>query len=171
MIKKSFGYILLIFGIGLICQGFFHFAKRQGYIKSDGVAITNPDQPQAIIIPKSKIDLPVQATRIENKKWPTSEIGVSYLENSGKFGFSGNHVFYGHNWKNLLGNLDKTKVGDEIIIKSSQSKLYTFRVKYVGVVESGDVSILQDTQKERLTLYTCTGFLDSKRLVVIAEPS
>jgi len=81
----------------------------------------------------------------------------------------GNSIFYGHNWTSLLGNLVNAKPGQEISIAFGSGEIERFKISYVQVVKPSQTDILNQTNDRRITLYTCTGFLDSKRLVVVAN--
>ncbi len=172
MFKKFLSALFFISGIFLISLGFVDLAKRQGIITPEEV-IPSPslatEEPLLIFLPKVGIKLPIYPTEIKDRKWPTTESGVSYIKDSGRLGVSGNLVMYGHNWKNLLGSLKNSKVGDTLDIFSNQNKNHSYVIKYVATVDAKDVSILADTSSERITLYTCTGLLDSQRFVVVAE--
>ena len=127
--------------------------------------------PTRIQIPDLQIDLPVIPAQIVNGHWQTTSSGVSYLTTSARPGQPGNSIFYGHNWPRLLGGLKKIKPGSVIIINTSADHFpVLFRVIDVKTVSPTDVSILASTTRSQLTLYTCTGFSDSLRLVVIAYP-
>ena len=180
MFKKIFSTLFLILGIFFIFQGLFDISKRLGLYKVP-ITANNSDirdlrteistVPTKIAINSISLSLPVEPTLIENGQWPTSQVGVSFLKNSGTIGLPGNLIFYGHNWKNLLGSLKKVKVGDSIVLNNSSNENFAYSVLYVAEVDPADVSILKDTADERITLYTCSGWLDNKRLVVVAQKS
>jgi sortase A len=119
-------------------------------------------------IPALSVNLPVEEAKINNGVWAVSSKGVSHLNQSVNPGFPGNSIFYGHNWKSLLGTLWKIKIGNEILVADAEGQEMTFYVSEVKRVEPNDISILEDTTEPTLTLYTCAGFMDSKRLVVTA---
>lgn len=125
-------------------------------------------RPLTISIPSANITLPIYPARIVNNRWEDTKDGVSYLASSPLPGARGNSILYGHNWTTLLGNLTKVKPGDTITIAFTSGTTKQFIVKFVSVVTPDETHILDQTNDERLTLYTCTGFLDSKRLVVTA---
>ncbi len=124
--------------------------------------------PTGIVIPSAHIWLPVFLTNVENHTWKTSNSGVSFLSNGIKPGDHGNAVFYGHNWPNLLGNLKLVTPGDTIQIISNTGVIQDFTVSTVQQVSPLDISVLKQTEDKRITVYTCIGFLDSRRLVVVA---
>jgi len=124
--------------------------------------------PVSISIPALGISLPVYPATIEKGKWQDTKNGVSYLTSSAVPGEAGNTILYGHNWPALLGNLRKIKPGDKILVTLFEKKMQVYTVKYITVVTPDQTHILDATLDKRLTLYTCTGFLDSKRFVVTA---
>lgn len=124
--------------------------------------------PTEIIIDSQKIHLPILSTHLDNGKWIVTSKGVSYLDSSPVPGQKGNSILYGHNWSNLLGNLPKVKVGDRIIIKYSNGSSKDFFISKTQTVNPNQTEILNQTDSTQITLYTCTGFLDSKRFVVTA---
>ena len=126
------------------------------------------DKPVLLTLGELGITLDIYPAAINNGKWETTTKGVSYLTPSAISGETGNTIFYGHNYKNILGNLKKAKPGQIIQIKSSDGIRKKFRIEYVQIVNANQTGILDQTKDSRLTLYTCTGFLDSKRLVVTA---
>lgn len=125
--------------------------------------------PSGIIISSINVWLPIYPSKIQNGKWETSRKGVSYLLNGVTPGEKGNAIFYGHNWPNLLGSLSRVKPGDTIQIVNMDGHTKNFVVSTVQEVTPNDTSVLSQTTDKRLTLYTCTGFLDSERLVVVAR--
>jgi LPXTG-site transpeptidase (sortase) family protein len=127
--------------------------------------------PTRISIPDLEIDLPVVPARITGGHWPTTSLGVSYLTGSARPGQPGNSIFYGHNWPRLLGKLKNIRTGQNIIIyTTSDTDPLKFQVSRVVTVSPENISILAPAPYPQLILYTCTGFSDSQRLVVIARP-
>lgn len=90
-------------------------------------------------------------------------------------GQKGNAVIIGHRFLNLppakdtFFNLDKVKIGDEIVLKHKEGE-WRYIVTEIKVVDENDISVVKDTDDYRLTLITCTPLWTSeKRLVVIAK--
>jgi LPXTG-site transpeptidase (sortase) family protein len=135
--------------------------------------VTSADQgvvvPTRIEIPRLSVHLPIYGANLDNNHWETTEIGVSYLVSSPAPGQVGNSVMYGHNWPNLLGNLRHIVPGDEIVIHMGEEPI-KFAVTYTMVVPGSNTTVYQETADTRLTLYTCTGFFDKDRFVVVAHP-
>jgi len=120
-------------------------------------------------IPSVGIDLPVVPVQLSNNIFPTTDKGISYLVSSPIPGETGNSVFYGHNWTSLMGNLVNVHPGEPIIITFSNHTEKKFVIAYTITVTPDETHILKDTADHRITVYTCTGFLDSKRFVAVGE--
>lgn len=126
--------------------------------------------PESIQIPSISANLSIIPTTIHGKSWETTSNGVSYLKSTPPPGSVGNSVMYGHNWKSLLGNLHQVKPGQKIVITMNDGVKKEFKVEYTAVVDPSQTYIIDNTKDTRVTIYTCTGFLDSKRFVVVALP-
>jgi sortase (surface protein transpeptidase) len=126
-------------------------------------------QPIGLKITAIDLALSITPAEIENNKWQAFPNAISYLKTTAIPGAKGNSVLYGHNWPNLLADLKKVKPGDNINIIYSDNSSKDFEVEYVTKVSPSETSILKDSPDNRITLYTCAGFLDSERLVVIAK--
>ena len=76
---------------------------------------------------------------------------------------------YGHNTKDVLGRLWKVQVGDIVEVTDSGGNTYKFEIFERKEVKPNTVDILESTQDSRLTIYTCSGFLDTARFVVAGK--
>ncbi len=128
-----------------------------------------PNPPVRIKINDLGIDLPVIASKIKNNQWETTGIGVSWLSTSPIPGDIGNSILYGHNWTSLLGNLVNARAGQLITVYYQNGSQKSFEVEALAAVNPDDIHILDPSPDERITLYTCTGLMDSKRFVVVAK--
>lgn len=115
------------------------------------------------------IDLPVTEGEMKDNRWPTSTKNLIHVSTTKLPGSPGNSVIYGHNWESQLGDLDQIKVGDTIEVVLSDGSKKIFQVSQIAEVSPNQSDLLKDSIDTRLTLYTCSGFLDSKRLVVVAQ--
>lgn len=116
--------------------------------------------PEELIIKSLNIDLPVYKANYKNGKWETINNGVSY----------NNRVFYGHNWPNLLGKITNIKPNQKIQVIYNNKKIKDFSVFSTSIITSANSNILErNLDNSIITVYTCTGFLDSKRFVVLAR--
>lgn len=121
-----------------------------------------------MILEKLNKVLPVYMAEVANNRWETTDKGISYLRSSAIPGEIGNSIFYGHNWKSILADLPTIEPGDMIVLSMDDGSALRYEVEFIQIVEPTDTNILNQSEDMRLTLYTCTGFLDSKRFVVTA---
>ncbi len=138
------------------------------FLKTATVTSEN-DLPIGLIIPALGLELPILPARLNGNKWEASDKGVSYLVSSPRPGEVGNSILYGHNWPNLLGSMNLVRPGDAIEIVFADGVRKSFVTNYTSLVNPSETQILAPTRDRRLTLYTCAGFLDSKRFVVTAS--
>lgn len=125
--------------------------------------------PVRILIPKSNIDISVIPAKIVNGYWEISETTASYGLGSGTPGTKSNTVIFAHTRDGLFYNLKDTKVGDVVYV-FSKNKWFRYKVNDITAVYPNQIEVIQPTKNETLTLYTCTGFNDEKRLIVTAIP-
>jgi LPXTG-site transpeptidase (sortase) family protein len=178
---KTLSYLLIIFGILWCLMGgyylwqrnqpqrlqFQHFEQKQQIVQKDG---DNQDvsPPQQVIIKDVAINLPLIPSKVTDDSWETTYQGASYLASSPIPGQEGNSIIYAHNWMSLFGNLTKVKPGQTVEIVYANRSKRKFIVSKTAVVSPTESTILAQSKDKRVTLYTCTGFLDSKRFVVVA---
>lgn len=156
-----------------------HNPGRVAFAHAPATRTATPNDPQTVETMFSNparvksaqlgFDLPVEATRIQNGTWETSKNAVSYLASSPIPGSQGNSILYGHNWPGLLGKLTKAKPGDIIEVVDGRGATNRFRIDSTAVLSPKDASVLNNTDDTRITIYTCTGFLDTKRFVATAQ--
>lgn len=126
--------------------------------------------PIAIGIPAINISLPIDEGQVAGNVWQVSDTHANHLSSSASPGEGGNIVIYGHNKPKILGKLDLVQIGDAITLTSGTGQKYTYSVTKKIVVSPNQVEVIKSTGEPLLTVYTCTGFLDSKRLVIQAKP-
>jgi len=107
---------------------------------------------------------------IDDEVWQVSEKGASHLSISANPGEKGNIVIYGHNKNNLFGPIRWLEKGDSIKVINEEEKEFLYKVVGTVQVNPTELEYVLPKEKEILTLYTCDGFLDSRRYVVLAEP-
>jgi len=161
------GLLLLFFGAYLVFQRYSPKTLEFKDLKTTQ-ALNSNITPVRIIIPSVKIDNGVYKAKINNGQWETTDKGISYLVSSPIPGEKGNSILYGHNWESLLGKLTGVKPGEKIDIIMSNGEKKIFTIQFTSVVDPNETHILSQTKDNRLTIYTCAGFLDSKRFVATA---
>lgn len=125
--------------------------------------------PQRVVLPSVAIDLSVVEAPVVNGYWELSDTSASHGVGSANPGENGNIVIFAHAREGLFMNLRNMKVDDTIYILS-QDKWFRYKVTEYKLVDPSAVETIAPTSMETLTLYTCDGFLDSKRLIVVAKP-
>jgi LPXTG-site transpeptidase (sortase) family protein len=129
----------------------------------------NYQLPRQIIIPSINIDIPIVPAEIIDGYWETASDSASFGLGSAYPGQPGNTVIFGHATNDLFGPLRKLKKKD-LIYLLTDNQWFSFRVEEIKIVLPNQVEVVSPTKDKRLTLYTCTGFNDSHRLVLIAKP-
>lgn len=125
--------------------------------------------PTQLIIKKLSIDLAIYPAKINKQRWETTTQGVSWLASTPLPGEKGNSVIYGHNWLNLLGNILFIKPGNQIEIIFQDGSRKTFIAERSAIVSPSNVSVLNQSDDKKITLYTCIGLFDEKRFVVVSK--
>lgn len=125
--------------------------------------------PKTIVINAISVNLPIIPASRSNGKFETTKNGVTYLTDSVLPSQTGNSVFYGHNWPNLLGSLKNAKRGDTIELKYSNGEVKIFTVDLITESPAKYAKVSLASDQKVLTIYTCSGFLDSKRIIVTAN--
>lgn len=124
--------------------------------------------PVSIAIPTLSLNLQIEPGIVQNNQWTLYDDKISWLATSEPPGSGKNVILYGHNRPLLFGPLDNLEIGEEIIVKNTEESFtYTVAEKRKVLPEEVDVII---SPKNQLTLYTCEGSFDERRLVVIAYP-
>ena len=127
------------------------------------------NNPVRILIPKADIDLKVVDAPIVDGYWQLSDNTASYGLGSGHPGTKSNTVIFAHARVGLFYNLKDVQTGDVIYV-FTKDKWYRYKVNKIDAVYPNQTEVLKPTRNETLTLYTCTGFSDEKRLIVTAIP-
>ena len=125
--------------------------------------------PVRIIIPKSNIDLSIVSAKVVDGYWELSENTASYGLGSGYPGTASNTVIFAHARQGLFYNLKDVKTGDSIYVLT-KDRWHRYKVNKVTTVFPNQIEVIQPTKTETITLYTCDGFYDEKRLIVTAVP-
>jgi LPXTG-site transpeptidase (sortase) family protein len=126
--------------------------------------------PIAIDIPAVNIKLPVEETTVRNNVWGISSKGASHLFDSANPGQSGPIIFYGHNTNDRFGPIRWLKKGKQISVTTADTKIHRYTIVDTLTVDPNQLAVFFSRKQETLYLYTCDGFADLKRFIIIAEP-
>lgn len=176
--KTKLPLLFLLISLGLFITA--GFAVWERYYDPNRLALFGKNLPQKsqenlsaltpvqIDIPALGLSHQVFPAEVKNNTWPSTKEGVSYLSSSAVAG-EGNTVIYGHNWPRILGMLPKIQTGESIKLTTKDGAEIDYIVTDIRTVDPHTISILDPSSEPKLTLYTCTGLFDSKRLVVSAK--
>lgn len=171
---KITGSLYLIFAVLLIGASFLYREYRTRVLSFNFVpqeTVEEKNAPAVIIkIDSLNINLPVEEGYIENEIWKISDEFATHLNTSANPKDSGNIVIYGHNKNNILGPIRWIKPGVEIILINSEGEEIKYAVKSTVEVSPKEIEYVLPKEEETLTVYTCTGFADSKRFIVTSTP-
>lgn len=141
-------------------------------IQADGAFKESGDNPEnyptKIIIPSLNLDLPVTPSRVVKGYWEVSATNASFGLGSNIPGKAGNTVIFAHARDGLFGDLPKIKK-EEVIYVLSKKSWYQYKIEEIKEVYPSQIEVIKPTEDERLTLFTCSGFADTKRLIVVAK--
>jgi sortase A len=174
--KLGLGIALVVLGAILI-SGRYKIATNLGTSFADepvevsGFTIAEVDEgklPERIVIPGISIDLPVEKAQIKGGYWEVFPDSAGWGEGSGIPGEVGNQIIFAHAREGLFLPLKKIERGSKIYIFSKLS-WFAYEVIEIKEVSPNQIEVIEPTEDERLTLYTCSGFTDSKRLIVIGK--
>lgn len=173
-IFSFFSLLLIIIGAYLlIVASFKSFGLKIFSSPSTSIPATikqvEVTKPVRIYIPKIGKTLDVLPGEVVGNRWTVAENGVSFLMTSATPGNVGNSVMYGHNRRQVLGDLQKVVSGDVVEITMDNGAVYKYGIFETKVIKPTEVEILDNFSDARLTIYTCSGFLDQARFVVVAR--
>jgi len=132
----------------------------------------HPDSlpPIRLLIPRLAIDLPVVEAQVVDGYWELSATSASHGLGSANPGDGGNMVIFAHARPGLFLPLRQITPGDTVYIFTA-ARWYSYSVVSQTEVTPDQVEVLAPTPQETLTLFTCSGFSDSRRLIVTARPA
>jgi len=159
-------------------------APAQPVPASTGVQNLNPIRPDAslisapssaaevpiqIIIPSLGLNLAITPASVVNGTWEVSDTAASFGTGSAVPGETGNTVVFAHARPGLFQPLRQLKVADSIFLLTA-SHWYRYSVAEIFEVTPDQTEVIYPSETPLLTLFTCSGFSDSRRLVVKAVP-
>lgn len=127
-------------------------------------------RPVHISIP-SLIDIDINEQHLVDGQWTVDQQVASYLASSARPSEAGNIIIYGHNTKQIFGKLHLVKIGDLIAIDTADGQTHQYLVTDTLEIDPSQIQYLMQKSEETLTVYTCYGFMDRNRWLVIARPA
>ena len=124
--------------------------------------------PSHIVIEDLSIDLPVKKALIVDGYWEVFEDSAAWGDQSGYLGQKGNQVISAHAREGMFYNLKNAKNGMVVTVSAGENN-FNYKIVSVKKVLPSQIDVVAPTEDETLTLYTCSDFADSKRLIVVAK--
>lgn len=125
-------------------------------------------EPRRIMMPDLSIDLEVKRAEIIDGYWEVFEDKAAWGVDSGYPGENGNQVIFAHAKEGLFLPLKEISGGMSIYVLTDGT-WYSYKVVDIKEVFPNQTEVIAPTEDETLTLYTCSGFNDAKRLIVTAK--
>lgn len=129
------------------------------------------DYPYRIVIPSVGINLAVKPSRVVNGLWEIQDDIANYGVGSGIPNKQGNIVIFAHARENLFFGLRMLKNNELISLQTKDGDWLYYKIVEIKEVSPNQIEVIAPSDDKTLTLYTCTGFADSKRLIVVAKQS
>lgn len=123
-------------------------------------------RPDKLLIPSLEINVDVEEGNYMSttKTWNISDKGAFFAVNTAlPNNLSGQTMIYGHNSKNIFGKTKNLKVGDQLFLYTDNQLVFEYTYDSSSEVKPQDTSLFSYEGKPKLTLITCTGFLNKKR--------
>jgi len=132
--------------------------------------------PSRVIVPDLGIDLEVSRSEIVDGYWEVFLDKAGWGIGSGFPGEVGNQVIFAHAREGQFLPLRSIESGMKIYVlagpteqSSAELSWFEYEVNEITEVLPSDTQVIAPSEDERLTLYTCSGFKDSQRLIVVAK--
>ncbi len=182
--RRTLGTILIVSGVLLAVAPFaYKFILESSIDKSVQQEESEPIQPSQellagkfdssrvplrVIIPSVSIDNNIRGSKVIRGRWEVFDDSASFGIGSALPGEIGNAVIFAHARVGYFLPLRQVSTGDKVYVLT-KGAWFSYEVKEIKEVLPTNVSVIAPTQDETLTLYTCSGFADSKRLIVVAK--
>ena len=124
--------------------------------------------PKRIIIPSIGIDINVKEAGVMKGYWEVFADSAGFGAGSAYPGETGNTVIFAHAREGLFLPLKNIKQTDKVYILT-EFGFFVYEVANISEVLPTQTEVISPTTEATLTLYTCSGFADSKRLIISAK--
>jgi LPXTG-site transpeptidase (sortase) family protein len=124
--------------------------------------------PFKVIVPSLGIDINVKEANVVKGFWEVFPEDAGWGKGSAYPEDKGNTVIFAHAREGMFLPLKKAKIGLSVYV-ITKDKWYQYVINEIREVQPSQTEVIAATDSSVLTLYTCSGFSDSKRLIVIAN--
>lgn len=175
--RRHAAEFLIGLGVLLMSVNAIHFSLRDRVLSvHNGVIMayqapseSRLPEPAKIVVPW-RVDTEISPGVIQDGKWTVHDENATFLASSARPGENGNIILYGHNKREVLGNIRVLVPGEQIIVTTDDGVEHRYEVEATQQVKADNLEWLAPTETEVLTIYTCAGFLDQERFLVRAGP-
>lgn len=185
-VRMTFLFVTLyLFGIisGAIAVGYYikaAYADFHPYVPSEIIQVSEEVKPNQIthnelyqpikIKIGTLIDLSIESQVYKDGTWTIPEKSAAHLVNSAYPFEPNNIIVYGHNTWHVFGKLKQVTKADIIALVLANGSTREYEITEIIEITPDKTEYLQPTSEETLTIYTCSGWMDSKRLIIRAKP-
>jgi len=162
--------LLVLFIVSIKIHDLTQYAFLTYAHASTRLEAKNHSLPSFIYIPSLEISLPIDEVSNTSLFWKSSPNYASHLASSASPGESANTVLYAQNTTDSFGRLSSLSQGDTIIITTRDGATHEYMVNQLIIASPTEVTFINKTDTETLTLYTSYGFASTKRFIIQATP-
>lgn len=160
--------IFFVYGGGLLYQRWrpLEFSELHSEIQAKEL---KEEQllPVTLKIDSIQLTLPIIKGEIKDGSWVLADNAASVI--STKDASDSGWIVYGHNYPRILGALQHVTENDKVTLVLQNGKTVEYLVTDKEIVSPESIYSLTPGDFTDLIIYTCTGFLDSQRLIVKAQ--
>lgn len=172
------GIVFIIIGISILLIKDSQITAKDQTLEDEPVSVVGLSAnvieenkvPRQILIPSLSLDLPVKKAEVINGYWEVFDDTAAWGNGSGIPGEKGNTVIFAHAKKELFAPIKNIEIGSKIIVFTDKNT-YQYTVESLEEVSPRTTRVISATEDETVTLYTCSGYNDSKRFIVKAKRS
>lgn len=129
-------------------------------------------RPVRVIIPSVNINVAIEEGNYfkETKSWNVSKTSAHFAnQTSLPNNQENNTLIYGHNSTNIFGKTKDLKQGDKLYLETDNNLVFEYQYTDQLKTKPTDISVFAYQGPPRLTLLTCTGFLNKERMFMFFE--
>ncbi len=124
------------------------------------VSARTPLEIKRIVASSIGLNSAVVNSRIVNGEWQVPKFSAGHLQGTGLPGEGRNVVLSGHVQSltsgNVFSKIDQLNIGDDVTLRTVDGDV-VYRISGKSIVPNDDLSVVQSSGREELTLITCTG--------------
>ena len=130
------------------------------------IVMPTPAPLRRVMSPRIALDAPILDAPLVRGEWQVPKFAAGHLKGTALPGQGSNIVLSGHlqslSSGNVFGRLNELEPGDEVTVRTTRSDV-RYIVEGKMFVPPTDLSVVQPTNREELTLLTCWGTWDPIR--------